>query len=109
MARTHLLYGEWLRRERRTLDARQQLRAAYEMFTTMGAEAFAERARIELKATGETVRKRVVETFADLTAQEAQVCHLAAEGATNAEIGPGSLSVPVPSTTTFERPFASSG
>ena len=87
VARTHLLYGEWLRRERRTLDARQQLRAAYEMFTTMGAEAFAERARIELKATGETVRKRVVETFADLTAQEAQVCHLAAEGATNAEIG----------------------
>jgi DNA-binding CsgD family transcriptional regulator len=87
VARTHLLYGEWLRRERRRLDAREQLRAAHEMFITMGAEAFAERARIELKATGETVRKRVVETPAELTAQEAQVCRLAAEGARNAEIG----------------------
>jgi DNA-binding CsgD family transcriptional regulator len=87
LARAHLLYGEWLRRERRRLDARLQLRAAYDLFTAMGAEAFAERARIELNATGETARKRAVDTSADLTAQESQVCRLAADGATNAEIG----------------------
>jgi DNA-binding CsgD family transcriptional regulator len=86
IARTHLLYGEWLRRERRRLDAREQLRTAHEMFTTMGADGFAERARIELVATGETARKRVSETSFELTAQEAQVCRFAADGSTNAEI-----------------------
>jgi DNA-binding CsgD family transcriptional regulator len=85
-ARAHLLYGEWLRRERRRHEARQHLGVAYEMFTTMGAEGFAERSRIELNATGGTARKRVVETNSDLTAQERQVCRLAAEGGTNAEI-----------------------
>jgi DNA-binding CsgD family transcriptional regulator len=86
MARTHLLYGEWLRRERRRLDAREQLRTAHNMLNSIGAEGFAERARIELQATGETARKRVPETSADLTAQEAQICRLAADGSTNAEI-----------------------
>jgi DNA-binding CsgD family transcriptional regulator len=86
LARTHLLYGEWLRRERRRLDAREQLRHAHEMFTEFGMEAFAERARIELEATGEHARKRRVETRDDLTPQEAQISRLAAEGATNQEI-----------------------
>jgi DNA-binding CsgD family transcriptional regulator len=87
LARAHLVYGEWLRREQRRVDAREQLRRAYEMLTDMGAEAFAERARRELLATGETVRKRSVETTDELTAQEAQIARLAAEGATNPEIG----------------------
>jgi DNA-binding CsgD family transcriptional regulator len=87
LARTHLLYGEWLRREQRRVDARTQLRAAYEMLSTMGVEAFADRARRELLATGETVRKRRVETRGDLTAQEAQVARLARDGLTNPEIG----------------------
>ena len=69
-ARSRLLYGEWLRRENRRVDAREQLRAAHEMFSRMGAEAFAERARRELSATGETVRKRTVETVDELTTQE---------------------------------------
>ncbi|HEY2200733.1 MAG TPA: helix-turn-helix transcriptional regulator, partial [Solirubrobacteraceae bacterium] len=86
LARTHLLYGEWLRRERRRLDAREQLRTAHQSFTAFGMEAFAERARIELEATGEHARKRTVETVDDLTAQEAQISRLAAEGATNQEI-----------------------
>jgi DNA-binding CsgD family transcriptional regulator len=86
LARSHLLYGEWLRRERRRLDAREQLRHAYGMFTEIGMEAFAERARIELQATGERARKRTPETRADLTPQEAQIARLAANGATNAEI-----------------------
>ena len=86
LARAHLLYGEWLRRERRRLDAREQLRAAHELFTDFGMEAFAERARVELEATGERARKRTVETRDDLTPQEAQVCRLAAGGATNQEI-----------------------
>ncbi len=86
LARTHLLYGEWLRRERRRLDARQQLRHAHEMFTEFGMQAFAERARGELEATGEHARKRTVETRDDLTPQEAQISRLAAEGATNPEI-----------------------
>jgi DNA-binding CsgD family transcriptional regulator len=87
LARTRLLYGEWLRRENRRVDAREQLRAAHEMFSRMGAAAFAERARRELAATGETVRKRTVETVDELTTQEAQVARLAAQGRTNPEIG----------------------
>jgi DNA-binding CsgD family transcriptional regulator len=87
LARTRLLYGEWLRREQRRIDAREHLRAAHEMFTTMGADAFAERARVELLATGETVRKRTVETRDELTAQEAQIARLARDGRTNPEIG----------------------
>ncbi|MGH3162494.1 MAG: helix-turn-helix transcriptional regulator, partial [Streptosporangiaceae bacterium] len=86
LARSRLLYGEWLRRENRRIDAREQLRAAHEMFSRMGAGAFAERARRELSATGETVRKRTVETVDELTAQEAQVARLAAQGRTNPEI-----------------------
>jgi DNA-binding CsgD family transcriptional regulator len=86
LARAHLLYGEWLRRERRRLDAREQLRAAHELFTEFGMGAFAERARVELEATGEHARKRTVETRDDLTPQEAQISRLAAEGATNQEI-----------------------
>ena len=87
LARSRLLYGEWLRRENRRVDAREQLRAAHEMFSRMGAAAFAERARRELAATGETVRKRTVETLDELTTQEAQVVRLAAQGHTNPEIG----------------------
>jgi len=87
LARTHLLYGEWLRREHRRVDAREQLRTAEEMLSTMGVEAFADRARRELLATGETVRKRSVETRGDLTAQEAQIARLANDGLTNPEIG----------------------
>ena len=87
LARSRLLYGEWLRRANRRVDARDQLRAAHEMFSRMGAAAFAERARRELSATGETVRKRTVETLDELTTQEAQVARLAAQGHTNPEIG----------------------
>jgi DNA-binding CsgD family transcriptional regulator len=86
LARAHLLYGEWLRRQRRRRDAREQLRTAYELFTQFGMEAFAERARVELEATGERARKRTVETRDDLTPQEAQISRLAADGATNPEI-----------------------
>jgi DNA-binding CsgD family transcriptional regulator len=86
LARAHLLYGEWLRRERRRLDAREQLRRAHELFVEFGMEAFAERARVELGATGEHARKRTVETRDDLTPQEAQISRLAADGATNPEI-----------------------
>ncbi|HEV2922642.1 MAG TPA: LuxR C-terminal-related transcriptional regulator, partial [Solirubrobacteraceae bacterium] len=86
LARAYLLYGEWLRREHRRVDAREQLRIAHEMLADMGADAFAERARRELQATGETVRKRTVETLDDLTPQEAQVARLAADGQTNPEI-----------------------
>jgi DNA-binding CsgD family transcriptional regulator/tetratricopeptide (TPR) repeat protein len=87
LARARLLYGEWLRRERRRSDAREQLRTAFEMFTAMGVEAFAGRAERELLATGERVRKRSVETRDELTAQEAQVARLARDGLSNAEIG----------------------
>ena len=86
-ARAHLLYGEWLRRENRRRDARAELRTAHDLFTTMGIEAFAERARRELLATGDTVRKRTVETVSELTAQEAHIARLAVDGRTNAEIG----------------------
>ena len=87
LARAHLLYGEWLRREGRRVDARAQLRTAHEMLAAMGAEAFAERARRELMATGETVRQRTVETVNELTAQEASIARLARDGRTNPEIG----------------------
>jgi DNA-binding CsgD family transcriptional regulator len=87
LARAHLLYGEWLRREHRRVDAREQLRVAHTMLSGMGMEAFAERARRELLATGETVRKRTVETLDDLTPQELQVARLGAGGQTNPEIG----------------------
>jgi DNA-binding CsgD family transcriptional regulator len=87
LARAHLLYGEWLRRKRRRGEAREQLRTAYEMLDAMGIGAFAERARRELQATGETARKRTVEHAVELTAQEAQVARLARDGLSNPEIG----------------------
>ena len=87
LVRAHLLYGEWLRREGRRVDAREQLRTAHDMLATIGMEAFAERARRELLATGEKVRKRAVETRDQLTAQEAQIARLARDGLSNPEIG----------------------
>lgn len=87
LARTHLLYGEWLRREHRRVDAREQLGTAHEMFVRMGAEAFAERARRELLVTGEKTRKHTVGSGEGLTAQEAQIAQLAGSGLTNQEIG----------------------
>jgi DNA-binding CsgD family transcriptional regulator len=87
LLRTHLLYGEWLRRENRRVDARAQLRLAHDGFTAIGMGAFAERGRRELLATGETVRKRNVETRDALTAQERQIAELAGEGLSNPEIG----------------------
>jgi DNA-binding CsgD family transcriptional regulator len=87
LARAHLVYGEWLRRERRRSDARDQLRTAHRRYVDIGMNGFAERARRELMATGETVRKRSPDTRDDLTAQESQIARLAAEGCTNVEIG----------------------
>jgi DNA-binding CsgD family transcriptional regulator len=87
LARAHLLYGEWLRRDRRRIDARDQLRRAQDMFISIGMEAFAARAGRELLATGETARKRTTETRDKLTAQELQIAHLARDGLSNAEIG----------------------
>jgi DNA-binding CsgD family transcriptional regulator len=91
LARAHLLYGEWLRRENRRADAREQLRTAHGLFDEIGMEGFAERARRELLATGETARKRVVQapvaTSQELTAQELQVARLARDGLSNPEIG----------------------
>ena len=87
LARAHLLYGEWLRREGRRVDARQQLRTAHDMLSTIGMEAFADRARRELLATGEKARQRTVETRDDLTAQERQIAELARDGLSNPEIG----------------------
>jgi DNA-binding CsgD family transcriptional regulator len=86
LARTHLLYGEWLRRERRRLHAQEHLRTALDAFTNMGAEGLARRAERELLATGERARKRTVETLDELTPQEAQVARLAARGDANREI-----------------------
>ncbi|MDA0164445.1 helix-turn-helix transcriptional regulator [Solirubrobacter ginsenosidimutans] len=87
LARTHLVYGEWLRRERRRLDAREHLRIAYELCSEMGFEAFAARAARELRAAGEKVPKRSFETSAELTPQEAQIARLAGEGLSNPDIG----------------------
>jgi len=87
LARAQLLYGEWLRRQGRRMDAREQLRIAHQLYTSMGMEGFAERARRELQATGETVRKRSVETHGELTAQEMQIARLANNGLSNQEIG----------------------
>jgi DNA-binding CsgD family transcriptional regulator len=86
VARARLLFGEWLRREKRRVDARDQLRTAHEMFTEMGMEAFAQRAARELLATGETARKRTIETSDELTAQEAQIARLAGDGLSNPDI-----------------------
>jgi DNA-binding CsgD family transcriptional regulator len=87
LARTRLIYGEWLRRNNRRTDARRELTAAHDVFTGIGARGFAERARRELVATGEKVRAREARTGGDLTAQEAQIAQLAADGLTNQEIG----------------------
>ena len=87
LARSHLLYGEWLRREERRLDAREHLRTAHDLFTGMGAEAFAERARRELLAVGDSVRRRKPDAQNDLTAQELHIARLAGDGRTNVEIG----------------------
>jgi ATP/maltotriose-dependent transcriptional regulator MalT len=86
LARAHLLYGEWLRRQRRRGDARDQLRAAYKIFVSAGAGAFAERARIELRATGERAPKRTAQMRDVLTARETHIARLAATGASNSEI-----------------------
>jgi DNA-binding CsgD family transcriptional regulator len=86
LARARLLYGEWLRRDRRRIDAREQLRIAYDFFSDAGMEAFAERARIELRATGDQARERTPDALDQLTPQEAQISRLVAEGHTNREI-----------------------
>ena len=87
LPRAHLVYGEWLRRENRRVDAREQLRAAHDTFSRIGAEAFADRARRELQATGETARRRIYETRDVLTPQEAQIARLARDGLSNPDIG----------------------
>jgi DNA-binding NarL/FixJ family response regulator len=87
LARAHLLYGEWLRREGRRADSREQLRTAYDLFTAIGMEAFADRAGRELVATGEKARKRSPETRNELTPQEEQIARLARDGLSNPEIG----------------------
>jgi DNA-binding CsgD family transcriptional regulator len=86
LARAHLLYGEWLRRERRRVNARKELRVAHDLLSDFGVRAFAQRARVELEATGERARKRTVDTLDQLTPQEVQIARLAAEGDTNREI-----------------------
>ena len=87
LARANLVYGEWLRRENRRIDAREYLRTAYDLFDRAGAEAFAERARRELSATGETTRRRSDDARGTLTPQEAQIARLARDGLSNPEIG----------------------
>ena len=87
LARAQLVYGEWLRRQRRRVDAREQLRSAHELFVTIGAHMFAERAARELVATGEKARARTVETRDELTAQESQIARHARDGLSNPEIG----------------------
>jgi DNA-binding NarL/FixJ family response regulator len=87
LARAHLLYGEWLRREGRRRDAREHLQTAYEMVTAMGLDAFTDRIRRELLATGERVRRRQAGTSNELTPQEEHIARLARDGRTNSEIG----------------------
>ncbi|MGY4646492.1 helix-turn-helix transcriptional regulator [Mycobacterium sp. URHB0021] len=87
LARAHLVYGEWLRRQRRRIEASTQLRISHDMFETMGMEAFAERARREFGATGATARKRTTISGPQLTPQEEQIARLAGEGLTNPDIG----------------------
>jgi DNA-binding CsgD family transcriptional regulator len=87
LARAHLVYGEWLRRENRRMDARRELQRAFEMFTGMGMDAFSERARRELAATGERIRRQAVDRAHDLTNQETQIARLARSGLSNPEIG----------------------
>jgi ATP/maltotriose-dependent transcriptional regulator MalT len=87
LARSHLLYGEWLRRAGRRVDAREQLRRAHDMLSTIGMQAFAERARRELLATGERARRRTDDTRDELTPQEVQIARLARDGLSNTEIG----------------------
>jgi len=87
LARAHLVHGEWLRRERRRIEARDQLKTAYELFSAMGAGHFAQRARRELLATGGRARKRAIDTFDALTVQEQLVARLARSGCSNQEIG----------------------
>ena len=108
LARAHLLYGEWLRRRHRRLDARSELRIAHEMFTGFGMEAFAERARVEVEATGERARKRTVPRIDQLTPQEAHVARLAAQGNTNREIAAQLFISPSTSNTTYAKRSASS-
>ncbi|OLT05713.1 hypothetical protein BJF90_01600 [Pseudonocardia sp. CNS-004] len=103
LGRAQLLYGEWLRRRKRRMDARAPLRAAWELFATIGAEAFADRAHRELLATGETARKRSVEAGRQLTPQESQIAHLALNGLSNPEIAPACSSALAPSSTTCTR------
>src|SRR3546814_17493029 len=87
LARTHLVYGEWLRRERRRQDAREQLRTAHQLLADMGANAFAERAARELRATGEHPRERTAQPTDALTAHEMHIARLVATGATHREVG----------------------
>ena len=103
LARAHLVYGEWLRRQRRRLDARGQLRIAHELLTTMGAAAFAARAHRELLATGERARKRTVETTGQLTPQEVQVARLAVMGTRTHRSGRSCTSALALSSTTCTR------
>jgi DNA-binding CsgD family transcriptional regulator len=86
LARAHLLYGEWLRRQRRPVDTREQLRTAGQLLEAIGMEAFADRARRELLAAGGTPRRRAVTAMVELTTQEAQIARLAADGLSNPEI-----------------------
>jgi DNA-binding CsgD family transcriptional regulator len=86
LARAHLLYGEWLRREGRRADAREQLRTAHDMFGAIGMQTFAQRARRELRAAGETARTRAADTHDQLTPQEAQIARLARSGLSNSQI-----------------------
>jgi DNA-binding CsgD family transcriptional regulator len=86
LARSHLVFGEWLRRDGRRVDARAQLRSAHNMFAAMSADGFAERARRELNASGEHVRARREDTRGELTSQEEQIARLARDGRTNPEI-----------------------
>ena len=106
LARARLVYGEWLRREKRRIDARDQLRSAFDALASMGAEAFAERARRELQATGETVRKRSDDTRADLTPQEEEIAQLACEGRTNPRSARSCSSAAAPWSGTCGKVFA---